>query len=95
MLDSKFHIPLNIGKMKNTRKFKYNVFSLHGRLFLFSFFGIWVHSFSKLESVHELPHPVQNYPRPELPHLTLYESDILKTVYFVDFIKMYIFLSKM
>ena len=39
--------------MKNTRKFKYNAFSLYGRLFLYKFFGIWVHSFSKMKSIVE------------------------------------------
>ena len=36
----------NEKKNKNKCKFKYNVFSLHGKLFIYLFFGIWVRSFS-------------------------------------------------
>ena len=48
--------------MKNIWKFKHHVFSYTATLFLYPFFGIWIHSYFKIASVRELPHPVQNYP---------------------------------
>ena len=49
-------------------KFKHHVFSQMATLFLYPFFGIWVHSYPKIASVHKLPRTVQNCPCPSLPH---------------------------